>query len=127
MIRRQLFCSLEPPAAMQCSHDAVQDPAARSPGMSGMLEHKRAATAVVKSLGLQTDLRARAVDLVTADSTVGNSLRDLIQLNEDDPELKALVEEFLRGEGTGKARLCTGNKHHGGNCVSCLLLMYCVI
>ncbi|KAL0021284.1 hypothetical protein WJX79_008029 [Trebouxia sp. C0005] len=33
-------------------------------------------------------------------STVGNSLYHLIQLNEDDPALKALVEEFLRGEGT---------------------------
>ena len=97
--------------------------------MSGTLGHKRAATAVVKSLGLQTDLRARAVVLVAADSTVGNSLRDLIQLNEDDPGLKALpvVEEFLRGDDTGKAMLCTGNTHHGGGCVSCLLIMYCVI
>ncbi|DBA87302.1 TPA: hypothetical protein ACH3X1_004360 [Trebouxia sp. C0004] len=69
--------------------------------MSGTLEHKRAATKVVKSLGLQADLRARAVVLVAADSTVGNSPRDLIQLNEDDPALKALVEEFFRGEGTG--------------------------
>ena len=77
--------------------------------MSGTLEHKRAATKVVKSLGLQADLRARAVVLVAADSTAGNSLRDLIQLNEDDPALKALVEEFLRGESTGKAMLCTDN------------------
>ena len=67
------------------------------------MEHKRAATTADKSLGLQTDLRARAVVLVAADSTVGNSLRDLIQLNEDDPGLKGLVEEFLRGEATGKA------------------------
>ncbi|DBA83740.1 TPA: hypothetical protein ACH3X1_006271 [Trebouxia sp. C0004] len=71
--------------------------------MSGTLEHKRAATKVVKSFGLQADLRARAVVLVAADSTVGNSLRDLIQLNEDEPALKALVEEFFRGEGTGAA------------------------
>ena len=71
--------------------------------MSGTLEHKRAATQAVKSLGLPADLRARAVVLVAADSTVGNSLRDLIQLNEDDPALKALVEEFLRREVTGKA------------------------
>ncbi|DBA71813.1 TPA: hypothetical protein ACH3X2_010966 [Trebouxia sp. C0005] len=69
--------------------------------MSSTLEHKRAVTQVVKSLGLQADLRARAVVLAAVDSTVGNSLRDLIQLNEDDPALKALVEEFLRGEGTG--------------------------
>ncbi|KAL3159378.1 hypothetical protein ABBQ38_009809 [Trebouxia sp. C0009 RCD-2024] len=69
--------------------------------MSGTLEHKRAATQAVKSLGLQADLRARALVLVAADSTVGNSLRDLIQLNEDDPALKALVEELLRGEVTG--------------------------
>ena len=52
---------------------------------------------------------ARAVVLAAADSTVGNSLRGLTQLNEDDPTLKALVEEFLRGEGTGKAMLCTDN------------------
>ncbi|KAL0021807.1 hypothetical protein WJX77_002351 [Trebouxia sp. C0004] len=77
-----------------------EDLAATNPGMSVTLEHKRAATQVVKSLGLQADLRARAVVLAAADSTVGNSLRDLIQLNEDDPALKALVEEFLRGEGT---------------------------
>lgn len=77
--------------------------------MSGTLEHKRAATKVIKSLGLQAGLRAKAVVLVAADSTVGNSLRDLIQLNEDDPALKALVEEFFRGEATGKAMLCTDN------------------
>ena len=75
--------------------------------MSSTLEDKRAATKVVKSLGLQAGLRARAVVLVAADSTVGNSLRDLIQLNEDDPAFTALVEEFFRGEGTGKAILCT--------------------
>ena len=63
--------------------------------MSGTLENKRAATKVVKSLGLQADLRARAVVLVAADSTVENSLRDLIQLNEDDPTLEALVEEVF--------------------------------
>ena len=78
-----------------------------------MLQHKRAATKVVKSLGLQADLRARAVVLVAADSSVGNSLRDLIQLNEDDPALKALVEEFFTGEGTGKAMLCTDNTQFG--------------
>ena len=81
--------------------------------MSGMLEHKRAATAVVKGLGLQTCLRARAVVLVAADSTAGNSLRDLIQRNEDDPRLKALVEESLRGEDSGKVMICTGNTQFG--------------
>ena len=109
----QLFCSVEVPAAMQYSHDAlspsvlVQDLAATNPVMSSTLECKRAATHVVKSLGLQADMRARAVVLAAADSTMGTSLRDLIQLNEDDPALKALVEELLRGEGTGKAMLCT--------------------
>ena len=81
--------------------------------MSGTLEHKRAATKVVKSLDLQAGLRARAVVLAAADSTVGNSLRDLIQLNEDDLTLKALVEEFLRGESTGKATSCTDNTRFG--------------
>ena len=51
--------------------------------------------------------------MVAADSTVGNSLRDLIQLNEDDPALKALVEEFLRGEVTGKAIVCTDDMQFG--------------
>ena len=51
--------------------------------------------------------------MVAADSTVGNSLWDLIHLNEDDTALKALVEEFLRGEGTGKAMLCTDNIQFG--------------
>lgn len=70
--------------------------------MSGTLEQKRVATQRVKSLGLQADLRARAVVLAAEDSTVGSSLRDMTELNEDDPALKALVEEFLRGKGTGK-------------------------
>ena len=96
----QLFCSVEALAAMQYSNDALSlsvlctDPAVTNPGMSSTLDHRRAATTVTKSLGLQTDLTARAFVLVAADSTVGNSLQDLIQLNEDDPGLKALVEEF---------------------------------
>ena len=61
--------------------------------MSSLLERKRAATEAVKRLGLQTDLRTRAVVLVAVDSPVGNSLRDLVQLNEDDPGLKALLEK----------------------------------
>jgi len=76
--------------------------------MSDTLEYKRAATQAVKSLGLQPDLRARAVVLVAANSTVGNDLRTLIQLNEDDPGLKALVEEFLTGG-------VSGNPHHAQN------------
>lgn len=81
--------------------------------MSGTLEHKRVATQKVKSLGLQADLRARAVVLAAEDSTVGNSLRDMIQLNEDDPALTALVEEFLRGKGIGKVKLCQDNMRFG--------------
>ena len=81
--------------------------------MSGTLEHKRVATQRVKSLGLQADLRARAVILAAEDSTVGSSLRDMIQLNEDDPALKALVEEFLRAKGTGKVICYTGDMRFG--------------
>ena len=58
------------PEAFQCF---VQDPAATNPSMSGTLEHKRAATAVIISLGLQRNLRARAVVLVAADGTVGKA------------------------------------------------------
>ena len=96
--------------AFQCF---VQDLAAINLGMSGTLEHKRAATKVVKRLGLQADLRAKAVALVAADSRMGNSLRDLIHLNEDDSALKALVEEFFRQEGTGKAMISTDNMQFG--------------
>ena len=70
--------------------------------MNDTLEHKRAATEAVNRLGLQPDLRARAVVLCAADSTRGNSLRVLIQLNEDHHGLKALVEDFFRGEDLGK-------------------------
>ncbi len=72
-------------------------------------------THIVKSSGLQADFRARAVVLAAANSTVGNSIQDqnLIQLNEDDPALKALVEEFLRGEGTDEATLCTDKTRFG--------------
>ncbi|KAL0023256.1 hypothetical protein WJX77_000462 [Trebouxia sp. C0004] len=97
-----VYCNLQWKALrLNTSECFGQDLAAANPGMSNTLKDKRAATEAVKRLGLQTDLRARAVVLVAADSTVGNSLRVLIQLNEDDPGLKALVEEFLRGEGTG--------------------------
>ena len=57
--------------AFQCF---VQDLDATNPGMSSTLECKRAVTQVVKSLGLQADLTARAVVLAAADSTVGSSL-----------------------------------------------------
>ena len=72
-----------------------------NPGMSSTLEHIRLATQRVKSSGLQADVRARAVVLVAEDSTVGNSLRHMIQLNEDDPALKALVEETCTLEKKG--------------------------
>ena len=91
------------PLAFQCF---AQDPAATNSGMSGTMEDKRAAATVVRSLGLQTDLRASALVLVAADSPVGNSLRSLVQLHEDAPDLKALVEELLKGEDTGTAMLC---------------------
>ena len=94
--------------------------------MSGKLKHKRAATQVVKSSGLQADFTARAV-VLAANSTVGNSLRDLIQLNEDDPALKALVEEFLRGEGTDKAMSCTDNMRFGAHVSPIQHLVCCLL
>ncbi len=91
------------PLVFQCF---AQDPAAANSGMSGTVEDKRAAGAVVRRLGLQTDLRARALVLVAVDSPVGNGLRSLLQVWEDAPDLKDLVEEFLKREDTGKAMLC---------------------
>ena len=55
----------------------VPDLAASNLGMSDRLEYKRAATQAVHSLGLQSDLRARAVVLVAAHNKVGNELRTL--------------------------------------------------
>lgn len=60
--------------------------------MSETMENKRAATTTVKSLGLPPHLRARALILAAADSLVGNILRILIQLNEDDVEVKHWVK-----------------------------------
>ena len=104
---------------MQCSHVALSlsvlctGPSCNKSRHERQAGHKRAATQAVKSLGLQADSRARALVVVAADSIVGNSLRDLLQLNEDDPALKALVEEFLRGEVPGKAIVCTDNMQFG--------------
>lgn len=75
------------------------------------MEHKRAATTAVQSLGLQPRLRARALVLVAADSILGNSLRTLIHLNENDVELKATIKEFLRGEDTGESSSCKADAH----------------
>ena len=69
--------------------------------MSSTLEHKGAATQIVKSLGLQPDLLIRAVVFVAADSPLGNGLRALVLLSKDDPALKALVEAFFREHSTG--------------------------
>ena len=84
--------------------------------MSGTMEDKRAAATVPRSLGLQTDLRARALVLVVADSPKRNSLRSLIQLHEDVPDRKALVKDFLKGEDTGKAILCNLVKYSLQTC-----------
>lgn len=73
----------------------VQGPTSINSGMCDTLGCKRAATEVVKTLGLQPDVTARALVLVAADSTAGNNLRSLIQLNETDPDLRAYVEHFF--------------------------------
>lgn len=58
----------------------------------------------MKQLALQPDVRVRAVVLCAADSTEGNSLQVLVQLNQDEPGLEAFVEDVFRGEGTGNSR-----------------------
>ena len=47
------------------------------------------------ALPVRSPLKTSSTLVAAADSTVGNSLQDLIQLNEDDPTLKALVEEVF--------------------------------
>jgi len=66
-------------------------------GMMHTMERKRAATKSVKSLDLPADLRAKALAFAASDSTAGNSLRDLIELNDDD-DLKPAIMCFLEGE-----------------------------
>lgn len=73
------------------------------------LENKRAATEAGITLGLQPDLRARAVVLVAADSTRASDLQNLIQLNGADPGLKALIEEFCTQDFSGKSTSCTSS------------------
>ena len=68
------------------------------------MEQKRMATKLVNSLELQPDLRTRALVLVAADSASGSSLRELLQLHDDDEDLKSLVVRFLEGEATGRSR-----------------------
>ena len=67
------------------------------------LEDKKAASKAVKRLGLPSDLKARALALVAADSTFGSNLRALIQLNEGESELETFVTRFLGYDDAGKA------------------------
>ncbi|DBA97609.1 TPA: hypothetical protein ACH3X3_012512 [Trebouxia sp. C0006] len=64
------------------------------------LQQKKAATVILKSLDLPADLRAKALACAASDSTAGHSLRDLIQLNDDD-DLKPAIISFLEGQVAG--------------------------
>ena len=68
------------------------------------MDQKRIATKLVKSLNLLPDMRTRALVLVAADSALGSSLRELLQLNDDDDELKSLVVGFLEENARGRSR-----------------------
>ena len=68
------------------------------------MDQKRIATKLVKSLNLQPDMRTRALVLVAADSGSGGSLRELLQLNDDDEDLTSLVVSFLAEEARGRSR-----------------------
>lgn len=65
------------------------------------MDQKRIATKHVKSLNLQPDMRTRALVLVAADSASGSSLRDLLQLNDNDEDLKSLVVSYLEEQARG--------------------------
>lgn len=65
------------------------------------LQQKKAATVILKSLDLPADLRAKALACAASDSTAGHSLRDLVQLNDDD-DLKPAIISFLEGQVAGK-------------------------
>ena len=66
------------------------------------MDQKIAATKRVKSLDLQPDMRTRALVLVASDNASGSSLRDLLQLNDGDKDLKSLVVSFLQQEAIGR-------------------------
>ena len=59
------------------------------------MDQKKAATNLVKNLDLQPDIRTRALVLIASDSESGSSLRDLLQLNNDDEDLKSQILGFL--------------------------------
>ena len=66
------------------------------------MDQKRIATKLVKILNLPPDVRTRALVLVAADSASGSSLRELLQLNDDDEDLKSLVVRFLEEDARGR-------------------------
>ena len=53
-------------------------------------------------LDLQPDMRARALVLIAADNASGSSLRELLQLNDNDPDLKSLVVSFLQEQAMSR-------------------------
>lgn len=73
--------------------------------MSDSLEQKRAATLSIKKLSLSSVHRAKALAFAASDSKAGNSLRDLIVLNDDD-DLEPAIVSFLEEQAVGKS-VCT--------------------
>ena len=69
--------------------------------MNHSLERKRVATQALKGLDLPTGLRAKALAVAASDGQAGNSLRDLIALNDDD-DLKPALVSFLEVQAEGK-------------------------
>ena len=86
--------------------------------MSHSLEQKRAATLSIKKLNLSDVLRAKALALAASDSKAGNSLRDLIVLNDDD-DLEPAIVSFLEQQAVGKSVFTTVCFRFA---VACLLL-----
>ncbi|KAL0039542.1 hypothetical protein WJX77_001416 [Trebouxia sp. C0004] len=66
--------------------------------MSHSLAQKRAATLSIKKLNLSDQLRPKALAFAASDSKAGNSLRNIIVLNDDD-DLEPAVMSFFRGTG----------------------------
>lgn len=74
--------------------------------MAHSLKRKRAAFQAIRDLDLSDDVKTTALAVAASDGTAGNSLRDLIELSNND-ELKPAMLELLKEQAEGKPCLST--------------------